>query len=60
MAAAISYNSGPVTTNETTSWQINALMPDGIAGQASCPVIVTVGSQSTQPATVTVAKGILE
>lgn len=58
--AAISFNSGSVTTNGVVGWQLNALMPDGIAGQTSCPVVVTVDGQASQPANVSIASGILE
>lgn len=56
----ISYNSGPLTANGATGWQVNALTPDGVAGRTSCPVVVTVGGVATPPATVTIASGIAE
>jgi uncharacterized protein (TIGR03437 family) len=58
--AAISYNSGPVITDGATNWQLNALTPDGVAGQTSCPVVVTVNGQEVAPVTVNIASGILE
>jgi uncharacterized protein (TIGR03437 family) len=60
MPAAVSYNSGPVAGNGMTVWQLNALTPDGITGQTSCPVVVTVDGQSSTPVTVNIASGILE
>jgi uncharacterized protein (TIGR03437 family) len=60
MPAAVSYNSGPVVNNGVTGWQLNALTPDAIAGQTSCPVIVTVDGQASTPVTVNIASGILE
>ena len=48
--AAISYNSGPVITNGVAGSQLNALMPDAVAAQASCAVVVTVdGERYQQP-----------
>jgi uncharacterized protein (TIGR03437 family) len=58
--AAVSYNSGPIVANGVTGWQLNALTPDAVAGQTSCPVVVTVGSQASTPVTVNIATGILE
>ena len=60
MPAAVSYSSGPVTSNGATVWQLNALTPDGVAGQTSCPVVVTVDGQASAPVTVNIASGILE
>jgi uncharacterized protein (TIGR03437 family) len=60
IAAVLNYNSGPVTANGSTSWQINALVPDGVAEQTSCAVVVTVGSQASAPINVAIAGGILE
>lgn len=60
LPAAISYNSGPVTTNGVANWQINALMPGGVAGQISCPVIVTVNGQASPPVSVGIGAGIME
>ncbi len=60
MPAAISYNSGPILANGTAMWQLNTLMPDGVSGQSSCPLIVSVNGQQSQPATVTVKAGIME
>ncbi len=60
MPAAVSYNSGPLVTNGVTGWQINALTPDAVAGQTSCPVVVTVDGQASTPVTVSIASGILE
>jgi uncharacterized protein (TIGR03437 family) len=58
--AVLNYNSGPVTTNGSTGWQINALVPDGVAGQTSCSVVVTVGAQASPPVNVAIASGVLE
>jgi uncharacterized protein (TIGR03437 family) len=58
--AAVSYNSGRVVTNGATGWQLNALTPDGVAGQTSCPVVVTVDGQAVAPVTVNIGSGILE
>jgi len=66
ISTILSYNSGPVTTNGSTSWQLNALMPAGVAGRTSCPVTVTVTDQSftqgqtSQPASVAIASGVME
>jgi uncharacterized protein (TIGR03437 family) len=60
MPAAVSYNSGPLVTNGVTGWQINALTEDAVAGQTSCPVVVTVDGQASTPVTVSIASGILE
>jgi len=60
LPAVLSYNSGPVTSNGSTSWQINALLPGNLTGQTSCPVVVTVGTQTSSPTNVAVASGILE
>lgn len=53
--AQVSYNSGPVSKP-----QLNALMPDGVMGQSSCPVVVIAGRQSSQPVNVAVAGGMME
>jgi uncharacterized protein (TIGR03437 family) len=58
--ATISYNSGPVVGNFATSWQVNALTPESVAGQTSCPVVVTVNGQASPPVTVSIGSGILE
>ena len=58
--AAISYNSGPITTNGALGWQLNALMPDGVAGQNSCPVAVTVEGQTSQASNVSIARGVMQ
>jgi uncharacterized protein (TIGR03437 family) len=58
--AAISYNSGPLVTNGTTSWQLNALMPDGVAGQTSCSVVVTVNGLPSQSVKVNIGSGVME
>ena len=58
--AVLNYNSGPVTRNGATGWQINALVPDGVAGQTSCPVVVTVSTQASPPVNVAIASGVLE
>ena len=58
--AQISYNSGPVNSDGNTYWQINALMPNGVAGQTSCAVVVSVGANDSRPATVTIAPGVME
>jgi uncharacterized protein (TIGR03437 family) len=60
LQAAISYNSGPLTTSGVLGWQLNALMPDAIAGQTSCPVVVTVDGQVSQAANVSITTGVLE
>jgi uncharacterized protein (TIGR03437 family) len=56
----MNYNSGPMTTNGSTGWQINALLPDGVAGETSCPVVVTVGAQLSPPGNIAIASGIME
>jgi uncharacterized protein (TIGR03437 family) len=58
--AVLNYNSGSVTANGSTGWQINALLPDGVAGPTSCPVVVTVGTQASLPVSVAIAGGIME
>jgi uncharacterized protein (TIGR03437 family) len=59
--AVIAYNSGPVRGSDGTErWQLNALLPDVVAGHTSCPVIVTVNGQVTQPSTISIATGIME
>ena len=60
LPAALSYNSGAVTNNGSTSWQLNALLPDGVAGQTSCPVVVTVAGLASQPASVAIASSVME
>jgi uncharacterized protein (TIGR03437 family) len=60
LPAAISYNSGPLTSSGAAGWQINALMPAGVAGQTSCPVIVTLSSQASPPVSVGIGAGIME
>jgi uncharacterized protein (TIGR03437 family) len=60
LPAAVSYTSGPVTANGVAGWQINALMPAGVAGLASCPVIATVNGQASPPVTVGIGGGIME
>lgn len=60
LPAVLSYNSGPVTTNGSTSWQLNALVPDGVAGQTSCLVVVTAAGLASQPASVAIAGGVIE
>jgi uncharacterized protein (TIGR03437 family) len=60
ITAILNYNSGPVTTNGSTGWQINALVPDGVAGQTSCPVVVSVVAQASPPVNVAIAGGIME
>jgi uncharacterized protein (TIGR03437 family) len=60
MPAAVSYDSGPVAGSGTTNWQLNALTPDGVTGQTSCPVVVTVNGQASTPVNVNIAGGILE
>jgi uncharacterized protein (TIGR03437 family) len=49
--AVLHYNSG--------EGQINALMPEGVAGQARCPVIVTVNGRGTEPYLITIAASAL-
>ena len=58
--AVISYNSGPLVTNGTTSWQLNALTPDGVAGQTSCPVVATVNSLTSEAVKVNIGPGVME
>jgi len=58
--AVLGYNSGPIVMNGTAVWQLNALMPSGVAGQASCPAIVTVDGLASQPANVSIKAGIME
>jgi uncharacterized protein (TIGR03437 family) len=58
MPAIMSYNSGPARTLDGgTRWQINALLPDGVTGKASCPVVVTVNGVATLPNTIQIAPG---
>jgi hypothetical protein len=59
MPAAVSYNSGPVAGNAGTGWQLNALTPDAVGGQTSCPVVVTVDGQASTPVTANIASGSL-
>jgi uncharacterized protein (TIGR03437 family) len=58
--AAVSYNSGLVAVDGATGWQLNALMPDAVGGEMSCPVAVTVNGQAATPLTVNIGSGILE
>jgi uncharacterized protein (TIGR03437 family) len=58
--AILNFNSGPVTVSGSTLWQINALLPDSIAGQKSCTVVVTVGGESSAPASISIAGGVME
>ena len=58
--AAVSYNSGPVVSSGVTGWQLNALTPNAVAGQTSCPVVVSVDGQASTPVAVNIASGILE
>jgi uncharacterized protein (TIGR03437 family) len=58
--AVVSYNSGPLVSNGVTGWQLNALTPDAVAGQTSCPVVVTVDGQASPPATINIGSGIME
>jgi uncharacterized protein (TIGR03437 family) len=58
--AAISYNSGPLVTNGVVGWQLNALTPDGVAGQTSCPVVVTLGGLTSQTVKVGIGPGVME
>jgi probable HAF family extracellular repeat protein len=60
LPALMSYNSGPVTSNGSTSWQINALLPGNLSGQTSCPAVVTVNNQESAAINVSVASGVLE
>jgi uncharacterized protein (TIGR03437 family) len=59
-SAAIAYNSGPLGTNGSAGWQLNALIPDSVAGQTSCPVVVTVDGQSAPPVMIAMSNGIME
>jgi len=58
--AILSYNSGPVAANDSTGWQINALIPDEVKGQSTCPVVVTVDGQPAPAVYVAIVAGILE
>ncbi|MGC9951018.1 MAG: hypothetical protein ABSF64_32045 [Bryobacteraceae bacterium] len=58
--AAVSYNSGPPAANSAAGWQIDALAPDGAAGQSSCPVVVTVNGQASPPVSVATAAAVME
>lgn len=58
--AAISYNSGPVNSSSSVAWQLNALVPDSVAGQSSCAVTATVNGQLSAPANVSITKGNME
>ena len=60
LQALISYNSGPSVTNGTAGWQLNALIPDAVAGRTTCPVIVTVDGQASPAANVNIKAGIME
>ena len=60
LPAVIDYNSGPITVGGQALWQLNALIPDGAAGQQSCAVTVTVSGLTPAPATITIAPGILD
>ncbi len=60
LPAVISYNSGPIIADGTVRWQLNILMPDGVAGKTSCPITVTVEDQPSATATVNIASGIME
>jgi len=58
LPAVMSYNSGPARTpNGSTRWQINALLPDGVADRISCSVVVTVNGVATPSTTVQIASG---
>ncbi|MCX6627031.1 MAG: hypothetical protein NTW28_05320 [Candidatus Solibacter sp.] len=54
LSAILNYNSGPIQAAGGATWQINALMPAGVAGHDSCPVVVTVNAQQTAPYTVAI------
>jgi len=58
--AVLSLNSGPLATNGTTQWQINALIPDGILPQVGCPVVVSVNGLNSPPAYTNITPGTLE
>jgi uncharacterized protein (TIGR03437 family) len=60
LPATISYNSGPLTANGAAGWQINALMPAGVAGQSACPVVVTVSGQAAAPVSAAIGADIME
>jgi uncharacterized protein (TIGR03437 family) len=61
LPAVMSYNSGPARTSDgSTRWQINALLPDGVTGKSSCPVVVTVNGVATQPTTIQFAPGKMD
>lgn len=59
LAAAISYNSGPSSAGGA-GWQLNALMPAGVAGQTTCSVTVTVSGQASAPVNVAIGAGVTE
>lgn len=54
--ATLSLNSGPTPTG----WQVNAIMPDGVAGQEVCPVLLTVNGVDSQPVNVAISSGMEE
>jgi len=58
--AVIDYNSGPLVGTTGNAWQVNALMPDGVAGQTSCPVVATANGFSSVPVNIKVTTGIME
>jgi uncharacterized protein (TIGR03437 family) len=59
--AILNYNSGATqSAPDVSSWQINALMPNGVFGHESCPVVVTVSGQQTAPYSVSITDESLE
>ncbi len=58
--AVINYNSGPIAGSGTDTWQMNALMPDGVESQTLCSVVVTANGFSSQPVSVAIKPGIME
>jgi uncharacterized protein (TIGR03437 family) len=55
-AATMSLNSGSMSGGG----QINAVVPNDVTGKSSCPVIVTVNGESSQPVNVEIQEGIME
>lgn len=59
--AILNYNSGATqSAPDVLSWQINALMPNGVLGHESCSVVVTVNGQQAAPYSVTITDESLE
>jgi uncharacterized protein (TIGR03437 family) len=60
LPAAVAYNSGPVSADGVLGWQLNELIPDGVTGRSSCPVIVTVDGRAAQSVDISIGTGVLE